>query len=333
LVGCAETLNDTGFQQLGNDFVRAVPWEEGVEPTPAVAVELVSVDSFPGGEVDPVYRLGPGDRVSVNVFGEPGLENLIVQVDGAGDVQLPMLERLAVGDLSLGELQDLLKQGYAKHFVDPWIVVQLVEPLSRPVYLLGEFNSAGVVQMTQPTNVIQALGAGRGLTDKAFIRGARLIRDDRIVAVDIHALLNRGRMDQNVWLAPHDTIFVPGLDDLRIYVLGAVAQPGAKEITNSAPTLTEAISRSGGHRRGQANLEEVRIIRSLSPVAGELYIVDFTRIVRGLALDMPLQPGDIVYVPVNGMGGWNEIIEAISPTILTISRALDPFVLAKTLDD
>jgi protein involved in polysaccharide export with SLBB domain len=126
---------------------------------------------------------------------------------------------------------------------------------------------------------------------------------------------------------------VPGLDDLRIYVLGAVAQPGAKAITNSAPTLTEAISRSGGHRRGQANLEEVRIIRSLSPVAGELYIVDFTRIVRGLALDMPLQPGDIVYVPVNGMGGWNEIIEAISPTILTISRALDPFVLAKTLDD
>jgi hypothetical protein len=48
---------------------------------------------------------------------------------------------------------------------------------------------------------------------------------------------------------------------------------------------------------------------------------------------MPLQPGDIVYVPVNGMGGWNEIIEAISPTILTISRALDPFVLATTLDD
>ena len=46
-----------------------------------------------------------------------------------------------------------------------------------------------------------------------------------------------------------------------------------------------------------------------------------------------LVPGDIVYLPVNGMGGWNEIIAAISPTILTVSRALDPFVLAKAISD
>ena len=50
-------------------------------------------------------------------------------------------------------------------------------------------------------------------------------------------------------------------------------------------------------------------------------------------MDMPLEPGDIVYLPVNGMGGWNDVIRAVSPTILTISQALDPFVLAKALTE
>jgi polysaccharide export outer membrane protein len=212
-------------------------------------------------------------------------------------------------------------------------VVQLREPLSRPLYLLGEFNQPGIVHMTSETNLIQALGAGHGLTDRAYTRGSRLIRDDKIVAVDINALLNRGRMDQNVWLQPNDTIFVPGLDDLRIFVLGAVAVPGALDVTNGPLTLADAITRGGGPRRGEANLEEVRIIRTHSPVSGELFVVDFTRITQGLAMDMPLEPGDIVYLPVNGMGGWNDVIEAISPTILAASRALDPFVLAKALTD
>ena len=116
-------------------------------------------------------------------------------------------------------------------------------------------------------------------------------------------------------------------------MLGAVTVPGALDVTNGPLTLADAITRGGGPRRGEANLEEVRIIRTHSPVSGELFVVDFTRITQGLAMDMPLEPGDIVYLPVNGMGGWNDVIEAISPTILAASRALDPFVLAKALTD
>jgi len=333
LAGCAETLAPQGFVESGSALSRPVPWQEGAEAPAVVEHEIVSVDTLPRGESDPIYRLGPGDRLAINVFGEPGMENLIVQVDGAGEIQVPMIEHVKASGLSLGELQNLLKEAYGKHFMQPWVVVQLQEPLSRPLYLLGEFNQPGIVHMSSDMNLIQALGAGRGLSDKAYTRGARLIRDDKIVAVDINALLNRGHMDQNVWLAPNDTIFVPGLDDLRVFVLGAVAAPGAQTVTNGPLTLADAIARSGGPRRGQAMLDQVRVIRSNSPVSGELFVVDFKRIVEGLAMDMPLEPGDIVYLPVNGMGGWNEVIEAISPTILMFSRALDPFVMAKALED
>ena len=334
LTGCAATLApEESLVESEYGLSRPVPWKEGAEPAPITDHQMISVETLPRGASDPVYRLGAGDRLAINVFGEPGMENLLVQIDGAGEIQLPMVERVSAAELSLNELQTRLKEEFGKHFLDPWVVVQLEKPLSRPLYLLGEFNKPGIVHMTSDMNVIQALGAGQGLSERAYTRGARLIREEQIVAVDINALLNRGRIDQNIWLEPDDTIFVPGLDDLRIFVLGAVLQPGSLDVTNGPLTLADAIARSGGHRPGQSNLEEVRVIRTHSPVSGELFVVDFTRIVDGLAMDMPLEPGDIVYLPVNGMGGWNEVIAAISPTILTISRALDPFVLAKALSD
>jgi polysaccharide export outer membrane protein len=208
-----------------------------------------------------------------------------------------------------------------------------VESLSRPVYLLGAFNEAGIIQMERPTSLIQALSSGRGLTETAYVRGARLIRDGQIAAVDIHGLLNQGRLDQNVWLLAEDTIFVPSMQDLRTYVLGAVVQPGAQPITNGPLTLAQAVTQAGGPLRRQANLERVRVIRARSPVDGELYVVDFSKIIKGESFDLPLEPGDIVYVPPNGIGGWNDVVAAISPTIEIFSLALDPFVLAKAIAD
>jgi polysaccharide export outer membrane protein len=140
-------------------------------------------------------------------------------------------------------------------------------------------------------------------------------------------------MNQNVWLKPDDTIFVPNMQDLKVYLLGAILQPGAQPVTNGPLTLAQAISEAGGPVRGQADLRRVRVIRALSPVSGELYVIDYTRIITGESFDMPLRPGDIVFVPPNGIGSWNDVIAAISPTILLISQALDPFVLAKALEN
>ena len=160
-----------------------------------------------------------------------------------------------------------------------------------------------------------------------------MIREEQIAAVDIHALLNDGALDQNVWLKPNDTIFIPSLEDLRIHVLGAVGSPGFLEVTNGPLTLTDAIARAGGSRRGEANLEQVRVIRTYSPTAGELIVVDMKRILDGEAMDMPLEPGDIVYLPLNNLGTWNDVIAAISTSVGVISQALEPFVLARAISN
>jgi polysaccharide export outer membrane protein len=328
LLGCTASMPPV--TRDGYTPLAMIPTSIG---SPAVAVETVAVDSLPVGDEDPIYRLGPGDRIRINVFGEPDLDAVEVQVAGSGDVQLPILGRVELTDLSLNDVQDLLEELYGEHFIEPWVVVQLVESMSRPVYLLGAFNKAGVIQMERPTSLIQALSAGEGLSESAYIRGARLIRDGQIAAVDIQGLLNRGRMDQNVWLRAEDTVFVPGIQDLRIYVLGAVSHPGAKPVTNGPLTLAQAMADAGGPLRAQSNLKRVRVIRARSSVAGELYVIDYSRIITGESFDMPLEPGDIVYVPPNRIGSWNDVVKAITPTVEAFSLALDPFVLAKAIQD
>lgn len=116
-------------------------------------------------------------------------------------------------------------------------------------------------------------------------------------------------------------------------MLGAVIHPGAKPVTNGPLTLAQAMADAGGPLPAQANLKHIRVIRARSPVAGELYVIDYTRIITGESFDMPLEPGDIVYVPPNGIGSWNDVVAAITPTIEVFSLALDPFVLAKAIQD
>ena len=294
-------------------------------------VQSVSVRTAEQGEPDKQYRVGTGDTLAINVYGEPGMADLRVPVDADGYVQLPVLERAHVGGKTTTEIQSELKIAYQKEFINPWVVVLVVEFGSRPLYLLGEFNAPGVVYLDRPTNIIQALGHGKGLSERAYLRGARLLRRNDLVAVDINGLLKEGRADQNLWLEADDTIYVPNIEEQKIIVLGAVNLPGAVVYGNDGMGLVEAIARANDIRRGSAKLDEVRIIRSLSPVSGEFITVDAEQIFAGSAPDFPLLPGDIVYVPQNALGDWNDVVNAIKPSFELVVSSLQPFVQLKFL--
>jgi polysaccharide export outer membrane protein len=75
----------------------------------------------------------------------------------------------------------------------------------------------------------------------------------------------------------------------------------------------------------------VRIIRSLSATQGELIVVDFEKILQGDALPFPLRDGDIIYVPKNRFGNWNDALAEIIPSLNTVSAVLQPFVQIKYL--
>ena len=60
-------------------------------------------------------------------------------------------------------------------------------------------------------------------------------------------------------------------------------------------------------------------------------VVDFDKIMRGDALPLVLRNGDIIYVPKSNLGGWNDAIAEILPSLQAFSAVLQPFVNIKYL--
>ena len=178
---------------------------------------------------------------------------------------------------------------------------------------------------------MQALALGGGFTDRSDIRSARLHRDGRTAAVDIYRLLQQGDMTQNVWLRPNDTIYVPDSSERLVFMLGSLTRAGAIPFPEGGLTLTRAIAVAGGYVRVGGAMSYVRIIRSQSPTRGELLVVDVNKILRGEALDFPLQSGDIVFVPRSNLGTWNDTLAEILPTLQLLSNLMQPFVSARYL--
>jgi polysaccharide biosynthesis/export protein len=335
LAGCAST----GGSEFGAAVPAAIPLRETTGVTTSGSVSKQQ-DAMPlratvvsAGKPEAEYRVGPGDVLKVNVFGEAGMNDLAIEVQSDGTIPLPAISAQKLSGLTLREAQENLTKAYASQFNEPWVMVTIASYGSRPVYLLGEFNKPGVNYLQRPTNLLNALALGNGTTDRAYLPGARVIRGKSILPVDIKAVLKEGRLDGNIWLRGGDTIFVPSSDDLKVYVAGAVRAPGVFPFGDARQTLVRSLTAAGGLDTAKADMKQVRVIRTRSPVEGEVYQIDVGMILAGKSRDFELQPEDIVYVPQNGLASWNDVVKQLLPTLQLISAPIQPFLFLNSLGE
>lgn len=306
-----------------------------------VEIEDVSVDApIDDGPDVTEYIIGPGDVLSVYVPGmversarvSLGSEIGGFRVNTDGSIFLPHVGRVDVAGFTLTQLQGKLVDIFKAYIKTPVLTVEIIEFKSQPIYLLGQFNEPGLFYLDRPTELLHGLALGGGLNPGANMRGARLVRNDRIQPVDIYELLHRYDLEQNIQLRSGDTIYVPGNEDQRVFVFGSVGKSGMVPMVNGQLNLVQALSHAGIDAKPY-NHEEIRIIRSLSPTKGQLIVVDLGKVMNGMAMPMSLMDGDIVYVPKTPMGGWNEAIGEILPSLQLISGILQPFVQINYLDN
>jgi len=296
----------------------------------------VSVPTLQVGDPPGDYVVGPHDVLFVSVKDQPDGGSPVVtisgstlgsRVDGNGRIQLPIIGQAHVAGLTLSQIQRKLREGYSRVIKNPQVVVELVRPQSQPVNIIGEFNRPGVYYLDRPTTILDAMAKSGGVTSSAYVRGGSVMRGDDVLPVDVYALLREGRIDQNIYLHPGDTLYMPDREEQRVIVIGDVTKPGPLPVRPVGRLmLTEAMTLAGGYKTVESNLDNVRIIRSLSPTRGELITVNFQKILDGQALDFELYPDDIVYVPRSKLGQWNDVIREALPTLRAISLIVSPFV-------
>jgi protein involved in polysaccharide export with SLBB domain len=120
------------------------------------------------------YRLGPGDKLRVAVFGREELTGEFT-IGAQGRISYPLIGEVEAAGHTVPEfsanLTEQLRSGYVR---DPILSVEVAE--YRPFYILGEVNRPGAYPYTPGMTVMGAVATAGGFTYRANSRRAFIQR-------------------------------------------------------------------------------------------------------------------------------------------------------------
>ncbi len=144
------------------------------QPAPVASVESVQEAAGEAGITDE-YRLGPGDKLKVVVFGHQDVSGEFV-IDGSGNLSLPLVGQFKAGALTVPGLQESLRQTLNdKYIVNPRVSIEVLN--YRPFFILGEVNKPGSYPYVAGIDVTQAVALGGGYTRRARTSSVRITRE------------------------------------------------------------------------------------------------------------------------------------------------------------
>jgi polysaccharide export outer membrane protein len=128
------------------------------------------------------YRLAPGDRITVNVFGQPELSGDVL-IDDAGAITIPLTDAIEVKDLTLLECQKRIRDRLADGILRaPAVSVRVAE--MRPLYVLGDVRLPGAYPFrygsTAQSAVALAGGYGPGEALRNTAVSEFLLAEERV---------------------------------------------------------------------------------------------------------------------------------------------------------
>ncbi len=248
-----------------------------------------------------LFRLGPGDIVSVKILGdETSATRALVGPDGK--IYFNLLRGTFVWGKSLSETKELIEQELAKELkAPPRLSLMLSGVGSRRIWIMGQVQEPGVYNLVVPMTLLEAIASAGGFASppgssqiNADLKNSFVIRGDRRIEVDFERLINRGDFSQNIFLQPDDFVFLAPSRVADVFVLGAVLRPGNIMLTEGM-SLTRALANAGGIAKYGFS-SHVAVLRG-SLTDPKLAVIDFKAVETGRALDVYLQAGDVVYVP------------------------------------
>jgi len=115
---------------------------------------------------DASYRLRPGDKLSLVVFGVKDLSGEL-QIAAEGTIALPLVDNVKAAGLTVTELTDAVREKLmAGYLRDPKVTIQIVN--YRPFYILGEVKTPGGYPFVPGMTVTNAVALAGGYTPRAY---------------------------------------------------------------------------------------------------------------------------------------------------------------------
>lgn len=172
--------------------------------------------------------IAPNDRVVINVYNQSSQnsgqltsmvssgstkdemsdENLGMLVTRKGNVRLPLIGEQRISGMTEDRAAAMLIEEYKKYLRNPYVTVEIT---NQRIYMLGEIEEPGVVQVTNGTmNLVEAIARSGDLTDYAERTNIKIIRGD-LRNPDVR-VVDLTQMDairiSSLYLKPNDIVYV-----------------------------------------------------------------------------------------------------------------------------
>lgn len=176
-------------------------------------MEPVSVAQAPAPKMSSEYVILPGDELEIKFFYNPELNELVtVRPDGMIAVQL--VDNVNAAGKTPSQLDQELTQLYSKELRKPAITVLVRSFTGHQIYVGGEVDTQGIVEMRPGLTPLQAIFQSGGFLETAQPSETIVIRkgeDNRPIPirVDLASAMYAGGDASDFQLMPSDIVYVP----------------------------------------------------------------------------------------------------------------------------
>jgi polysaccharide biosynthesis/export protein len=240
-------------------------------------------------------RISSGDLLEIGVFDTPELSGKL-RVDASGVITLPIAGQLKVTGMTAEEAGVAIEAKLRESEVmkDPNVTVFISEYATQGVTVTGEVKSPGIYPLLGSHGLVDILTAAGGVTTTAGRVVSVTHRADPAHPEMIRLASKPGEIIANVDIQPGDTVVVARAG--VCYVVGDVAKAGGFLIeSNDRLTVLQIMALAGGTTRTSAK-DKARLIRK-TPNGREEMPIPLKAMMTGKVKDMPVEDGDILFVP------------------------------------
>jgi len=205
-----------------SDQKQAAPQPPGAKSeTEAGAATSSEVDN--GAQVRDImrrfretYRLGPDDELAIRVLKQPDYSMERVKVSPVGMIFHPLLGEINVAGLTVEQLKKQLTIELSEYVLDPNVYIELLVAQSAKIGVIGEIARPGILIMTRPMTVVDAIVEAGGITDMGKKSAVTVLRqpldgNKQLITVNVKRIFEaKARPEENIALQAGDTVIVHG---------------------------------------------------------------------------------------------------------------------------
>ena len=276
-----------------------------------------------------IYTINAGDSISITVYNHPDLSIGRTLVTTDGYVGMVLVGQIRVAGKTLEQAALAFEEELSKYIRNPKVGISPLEIHSETATISGAVNKPGMFTIANEMRLTDLFAMAGGTASRLYdgqtleaadFSKAVFVRRGKILPVDFVKALQSGNPLHNLQLHKGDYIYIPAKDDSMVFLIGDVKNPQRRVWTKNMGLL-ELIAACGG--LNETHWSNAIIIRG-GFAKPKMYKVDLDGVLRGDKPNVPLESGDIVYIPHDDISEYNVFIRKLFPTAQLVNMISTP---------